>query len=213
MISKNIKKYYEKYITDEKELEQDLKIRLKEISKPCWELKMCPYGYLVEEFPLPGITKSKAKEHIEYLKECIKHNKMGPNFDIKMSDFSKAYFIKEIEDFNENDYDDGPFKIEEEMSCKEFGHLCPVYFVSEPFTETEKVRKRSRSISRETALRVARRDNYNCQICGKHLQDAEIEYDHIIPYSRGGHSEESNIRITCRECNRKKSNKISELVG
>ncbi len=213
MISREIREYYNSLLKTDKDIEKDLKDRIREICKPCWELKICPYGPLVENFPLPGIRRNEAKRHNDYLKECIKRNKIGPNFDIELDNERKELFKKEIEDFNENDYDDGQFKIEEEMSCKEFGHLCPVYFVAEPFTETEKVRKRSRSISRETALRVARRDNYNCQICGKHLQDAEIEYDHIIPYSRGGHSEESNIRITCRECNRKKSNKISELVG
>ncbi len=26
--------------------------RIKAVCKPCWELKYCPYGPLVEEFPL-----------------------------------------------------------------------------------------------------------------------------------------------------------------
>ena len=125
----------------------------------------------------------------------------------------KKWFEKEIEKFNELDFDEGPFELEEEMSCKEFGHLCPAYFVSEVFTETKEGRKRSRNISYATKARVSRRDNNTCQICGKQLFDKEIEFDHIIPFSKGGTSDENNIRVTCHDCNREKSNKISELVG
>lgn len=97
---------------------------------------------------------------------------------------------------------------ETEASCREFGHLCPAYFVSESFTETTTGRNRSRNISNSTIIRVARRDNNTCQICGKILLDREIEIDHIIPYSRGGTSDEANLRVTCLECNRKKGKKI-----
>ncbi|MBC3939646.1 HNH endonuclease [Anaerotruncus massiliensis (ex Liu et al. 2021)] len=97
---------------------------------------------------------------------------------------------------------------ETEASCREFGHLCPAYFVSESFTETTTGRNRSRNISNSTIIRVARRDNNTCQISGKILLDREIEIDHIIPYSRGGTSDEANLRVTCLECNRKKGKKI-----
>jgi len=97
---------------------------------------------------------------------------------------------------------------EKEASCQEFGHLCPVYFVSEPFTETSDIRNRKRNLSHATILRVVRRDNSTCQSCKKILVDKEIEIDHIIPYSRGGSSDESNFRVTCLECNRKKGKKV-----
>ncbi|RLG30570.1 hypothetical protein DRO03_03970 [Methanosarcinales archaeon] len=57
-------------------------------------------------------------------------------------------------------------------------------------------------------MRVVRRDNYTCQICGRHLLDDEVEFDHIIPFSKGGSSEEHNIRLTCFKCNRKKSDQV-----
>lgn len=213
MISREIREYYGQYLKTDKEIEKDLKERIREICKPCWELKICPYGPLVEIFPLPGIRRSDAKRHNDYLKECVEKNKLGPNFDIELDYDRKKIFEKQIEMFNELDYDEGPFELEEEMSCKEFGHLCPAYFVSEVFTETKEGRNRNRNISNPTKMRVARRDNYKCQICGEQLFDKEIEFDHIIPFSKGGTSAESNIRVTCRKCNRTKSNKISELVG
>ncbi len=33
-------------------------------------------------------------------------------------------------------------------------------------------------------LKVVRRDNNQCQICGRILRDNEIEFDHIIPVSK-----------------------------
>ncbi|OGF51365.1 MAG: hypothetical protein A2044_01735 [Candidatus Firestonebacteria bacterium GWA2_43_8] len=86
--------------------------------------------------------------------------------------------------------------------------MCPVFFVNEPLTETSEARRVSRNISREVMLKVVRRDNSTCQICGQHLLDKEIEFDHIIPFSKGGSTEESNIRVTCLDCNRAKTNKF-----
>ncbi|MDE1871184.1 MAG: HNH endonuclease [Candidatus Micrarchaeota archaeon] len=72
------------------------------------------------------------------------------------------------------------------------------------------MRNISRNPPRQMILRVARRDNYLCQICGKPVLDKEIEFDHKIPWSRGGPTEESNIRLTCEKCNNKKRAKVPE---
>jgi 5-methylcytosine-specific restriction endonuclease McrA len=80
-----------------------------------------------------------------------------------------------------------------------------VFFVNEPFTETRETRRIGRKIPRSVMLRVVRRDNNQCQTCGKVLKDDEIEFDHIIPVSKGGSSEEHNVRVACFDCNRTKS--------
>lgn len=95
-----------------------------------------------------------------------------------------------------------------DLACNIFGHICPVFFVSEDITETAEPRRRGRYISFQDKMRIIRRDNYTCQVCGKHLPDNEVEFDHIIPLSKGGSSEVSNIRLTCFKCNRDKSNRI-----
>jgi 5-methylcytosine-specific restriction endonuclease McrA len=33
----------------------------------------------------------------------------------------------------------------------------------------------------------------------------EVEFDHVIPMSKGGSSEEQNLRVACFDCNRSKS--------
>ena len=89
--------------------------------------------------------------------------------------------------------------------CNIFGHICPVFFAAEEITETNTERRRGRYISFAVKMRVVRRDNHTCQHCGTHLRDDEVEFDHIIPISKGGSSEEHNIRLTCFKCNRDKS--------
>ena len=90
-----------------------------------------------------------------------------------------------------------------------FGHICPVVYSAESWTETTEDRRTGRYIPFQTKIRVVRRDNYTCQHCHKHLQDNEVEFDHIIPLAKGGSSDEHNIRLTCHECNADKSDKVS----
>jgi len=189
------------------ELQKELNHRLSMICKPCWELKYCPYGPLVEDFPLRPLLKSEHEEHFAYLKECLRTGAMGPNHDIPLDDEHRKLFAEDLE--LEIRCVEKHSKFEAEASCKEFGHLCPAYFVSEPFTETETGRNRSRHIDHATVIRVVRRDNSTCQVCGKTLLDKEIEIDHIIPFSRGGTSDEHNLRVTCLKCNRKKGKKFT----
>ncbi|MGA2885251.1 MAG: HNH endonuclease [Halobacteriota archaeon] len=80
-------------------------------------------------------------------------------------------------------------------------------------TTKVEMRRISRNIPRSTILRVVRRDNSTCRICGKYLSDNEIEFDHIIPRSKGGSAEENNIQVTCLDCNRKKSSRIPRAIA
>lgn len=64
-----------------------------------------------------------------------------------------------------------------------------------------------------TALRerIKSRDKYTCQHCGLSVRDEPnllLEIDHIIPLSKGGITEESNLQTLCWKCNRHKGNKI-----
>lgn len=45
-----------------------------------------------------------------------------------------------------------------------------------------------------------------CQLCGAGRDEAILEVDHIIPRSKGGSNETSNLQVLCRVCNRGKSN-------
>jgi len=302
------------------ELLEDWKKRSTQVCKPCWELKYCPYGPFVEQSPLLPSLRSEAKEHIEYLKQCLSTGLLGRVWDlddetkgryqtyvdmidgdgiypqelidrilmrinfenrleeaaqsseepledvlnaelgpiqnyrvpfplieeeeedireikippeiqaalddeikkvrealstgvvdnrVPLDNIRRLLFEKQVSEFEEEDY---PEEIPEEiadMQCNIFGHICPVVFVGESIAEATEQRRKGRYIPFRTKIRVVRRDNYTCQECGKHLKDDEVEFDHMIPVSKGGSSEEHNIRLTCFDCNRDKSDHVS----
>ena len=186
--------------TDDNVVKKEWQKRIKHVCKPCWEIKYCPYGPLVEQFPLPQIKRDWAIEHNEFLKEQLAKGAYDEE--------RRKIFEEDVRNFRPEDY---PMQVPQEeldMGCAIFGHMCPVFFINEPLTESKEMRRIGRNIPVKMKMRVARRDNYTCQVCGRHLIDDEIEFDHIIPISKGGSSEEHNICVTCYECNRRKSNKV-----
>ena len=174
--------------------------------KPCWELKYCPYGPFVEDSILLPSTRAAATAHNEHLKNCLATAKLPDG--VQLDRVRKNLFEREVKAFDPANY---PEEIPEEISemeCSQFGHVCPVIFAGEALTETTEIRRRGRYIPFSVKMRVVRRDNYTCQHCKKHLADREVEFDHIIPVAKGGSSEEHNIRLTCFDCNRDKSDKV-----
>lgn len=66
-----------------------------------------------------------------------------------------------------------------------------------------------------TAVRFSRknvflRDDFTCQYCGKRLETKHLTCDHIVPRSRGGITEWTNIVTSCVRCNFKKGDKLPE---
>jgi hypothetical protein len=176
------------------------------VCKPCWELRYCPYGYLVEFFPLLGLPVDLADIKRRY-EDILKGFEDGRSNEREVD--------SEIERLLYHRPENWKFALqfdEKEISCNVWGHVCPVFFCQSGATETKEERRMGRDIPREIMLKVVRRDNYTCQRCGKHLLDNEIEFDHIIPVSRGGPTSVENIRILCRPCNRAKSSSSSEFV-
>jgi hypothetical protein len=66
-------------------------------------------------------------------------------------------------------------------------------------------KKRTRTITQNVKDRVWNRDGGKCVECGS---NENLEFDHIIPYSKGGANTYRNIQLLCEPCNRSKSAKI-----
>lgn len=49
-----------------------------------------------------------------------------------------------------------------------------------------------------------------CAICGKPVQFKHMTVDHKVPLSKGGTNELSNLQLSCLECNRMKSDFLTE---
>jgi hypothetical protein len=159
---------------------------------------------LSSNFHLFPPTRDEAREHNEFLKEKLAND--------EYKGWRKTYFQDKVSHFNPRSYAKIiPTEILE-RTCTIFGHICPVFFVNEPFTETEEERRITRHIPRDVMLRVARRDDYCCQKCGRHLGDDEIEFHHKIPFSKVGSTEESNLQLACFDCNRSWRAKVSGLA-
>ena len=45
-----------------------------------------------------------------------------------------------------------------------------------------------------------------CPLCGMTYKYEEMEADHIIPWSKGGHTTADNCQMLCKDCNRMKGN-------
>ena len=69
--------------------------------------------------------------------------------------------------------------------------------------------KQQRNIMKKSLRdQIAFRDNYTCQICGKHMPDGVgLHVDHIISIKNGGKSVPSNLRVLCSKCNGQKGSK------
>lgn len=77
------------------------------------------------------------------------------------------------------------------------------------YTSTQSNESRER-ISEKVRNEVWRRDEGKCVSCASR---EKLEFDHIIPISKGGSSTVRNIELLCEACNRKKSSRIGWDLG
>ena len=57
------------------------------------------------------------------------------------------------------------------------------------------------------------RDRSTCQFCGCVLPATELTLDHVIPRSRGGHTDWDNLVACCHPCNNRKGGRTPEEAG
>ena len=65
--------------------------------------------------------------------------------------------------------------------------------------------KPSRHIPQDVKTAVWQRDGGRCAQCGA---ENYLEFDHIIPFSKGGANTFDNVQLLCRKCNSEKGDKI-----
>lgn len=102
-------------------------------------------------------------------------------------------------------------------------HLCSECFVSLYFQLQKGLLKIEKEIVPEgyekiTVLRkiitederneIFDRDKWKCVFCG---DSNDLQIDHIIPFSKGGTTEDNNLQTLCKSCNVKKGNKTNSV--
>jgi hypothetical protein len=60
-----------------------------------------------------------------------------------------------------------------------------------------------KQISEHVLAFVLQRDLNKCVICA---DDSNLQFDHILPVSKGGNNEPENLRILCQHCNQSRGN-------
>jgi hypothetical protein len=107
--------------------------------------------------------------------------------------------------FDRTDYSDHQMILQimalEDRERRQFERLTHRFSKAE---ETEKEGRRE-PIQEEVRIAVWRRDEGKCVKCGSR---EKLEYDHIIPVSKGGSNTERNIQLLCEKCNREKRDNI-----
>lgn len=71
--------------------------------------------------------------------------------------------------------------------------------------EKNSVKEKSRHIPKHVQREVWRRDRGRCVECES---KEKLEFDHIIPFSKGGSNTARNIQLLCEKCNKRKFNNI-----
>lgn len=68
-------------------------------------------------------------------------------------------------------------------------------------------------IKQKTEVRFSKsnlylRDQYKCQYCGNKFARSHLTIDHVVPTSRGGKTEWTNVVAACNPCNSTKGNRM-----
>ena len=67
-----------------------------------------------------------------------------------------------------------------------------------------------KAIPAQTRTMIYNKAKGHCAICGKFVPCDEYTIDHIIPISKGGTDDESNLQCCCLTCNRMKQDILPE---
>ena len=78
-------------------------------------------------------------------------------------------------------------------------------YILENILLEENKEKNSRRLTQKVKDKVWNRDGGKCVQCSS---NENLEFDHIIPHSKGGANTYRNIQLLCEPCNRSKSAKI-----
>ncbi len=113
-------------------------------------------------------------------------------------------YLQEIFDLSYDQFDE--FKEREIISALARGaDITELDTAKYPKLASLKSEVTGRQISQEVKDSVWNRDNGKCRECDN---NQKLEFDHIIPFSKGGSNTYRNIQLLCETCNRKKSSKI-----
>mgnify|MGYP000120482121 CR=1 FL=1 len=155
-----------------------------------WKLGL---GYEMPCGPVDGMNPVKVAEAME---EAIERARRGDGptlLDIKTYRY-RGHSMSDAQHYRTKD------------EVNEYRKIDPITQVLEVIkTKKYATDAQIKTWDKEVKDKVWNRDGGKCVECGS---NEKLEFDHIIPFSKGGSNTYRNIQLLCEECNRKKSNQI-----
>ncbi len=191
--SPNMEDYIDKFLIENKT--ERIRSHLRQVSQ--WEIEC-------KENIKGSFLKERRRRQFEETKD--------PNHEFNF------VFTREKTRYKQRNYVRYPYKITETVS--KFN--CNAEFLMKRYHQLEQIsfectlseyyaKNQRKLMTKELRAKIAERDHYTCQRCGKYMPDGVgLHIDHIIPIAKGGKSVPSNLQVLCSKCNGSKSDKTPE---
>lgn len=162
-------------------------------------------GCSIEDYMSKHARDAEATELWEYYRDVIDWVRMTFNkYRKEMKEVNRDWG-KLYHDFRDNHYDTA--LLEQEIDClmqdddvtSSKGIYLYVLTRQERFLNLRTFDQRTRRAAYES-------QQGRCPMCGMTYKYEEMEADHIIPWSKGGHTIADNCQMLCKDCNRMKGN-------
>jgi 5-methylcytosine-specific restriction endonuclease McrA len=72
--------------------------------------------------------------------------------------------------------------------------------------------KRTQQVEPVDYAAVLARDGYVCHICRQDVPPDDVEFDHVMPLSKGGAHSMENVKVSHRRCNRRKHARLDRWL-
>lgn len=143
-----------------------------------------------------------------YFQEVISWAKrMFPNMDKKLTDNQEwgiLYNKYKTKSYNTNEMRTLIDRLLQDEDVTKQTGIIP-YALSNRTKHDEKYLS-IRVFSEQMKRRVYEKQEHKCAICGNVFDFADMQGDHIVPWSKGGRTIEDNLQMLCSTCNNDKSN-------
>jgi hypothetical protein len=188
----------EKYVKGQAIRQELLETALEWISFDC--------GYSIEDYMSKHARDAEATELWEYYRDVIDWVRMTfPKYRKEMKDVNRDWG-RLYHDFKGEHYDTALLEEEIDRLMKDDDVTSSKGIYLYVLTRQERFLS-LRTFDQRTRRAAYESQQGRCPLCGMTYKYEEMEADHIVPWSKGGHTTAENCQMLCKECNRMKGNK------